>query len=202
MRAVNLLPRDVRRGSGLSLGGHAGAAPLAAAGGVALGTVVAVTAAFVVVHARATSEQKKLASARAQLTQVTAARSQTTPAAPAKTTPIVPVPAVTQELQPRLDALSTAMASRIAWDRVLREFSLVVPSDVTVSALTLNTGFSLTGTAFSQDSVARLLSRLGLIPDLSGVALQNSSADATSGLVTFSISAALKPAAPSAVTGA
>lgn len=199
MKAVNLLPRDARSRPGVSFG--TGSAPFVAAGGVALCVVVALTAAFVVTHARAAAEQKKLAAARAQLETIATPRPPRSK--PGTTTPIIPVPAVTRELAPRLDALSQALGTRIAWDRVLREFSLVVPSDVTVSELKLDSsaGFDLTGLTYSQDSVARLLSRLSLIPDLDSVSLENSSADPASGQVTFSIKAALKTA-PTVVTGA
>jgi hypothetical protein len=60
-------------------------------------------------------------------------------------------------------------------------------------------GLSITGTAFSHDGVARLLSRLMLIPDLSNVLLSSSTAGATgSTSVQFSISASIKgaPAPP------
>jgi Tfp pilus assembly protein PilN len=130
---------------------------------------------------------------------------------------IVPVPAVTSDEAPRLTAVSSALGTRIAWDRILREFSLVLPDDVKVSALTMSapdpadattgapagttaTGFSITGTAFSHDGVARLLSRLMLIPDLENVTLGNSTADPQGGDVQFSITASVRgavaPAAP------
>ena len=60
------------------------------------------------------------------------------------------------------------------------------------------------GSAFSYPSVARLLSRLGLVPDLSAVTLTNSSSD--KGGVAFSITATVKgapaPPAPVATTPA
>jgi hypothetical protein len=58
-------------------------------------------------------------------------------------------------------------------------------------------GLTLSGTAFSHDGVARLLSRLMLIPDLTDVTLSSSSAGGTGGVL-FSIGAAIKgaPALP------
>ena len=123
-----------------------------------------------------------------------------------------------------LSAVSTNLSQRIAWDRILREVSLVVPSDVTLLQLTMTApssvggrdctpggaaaqGFVIQGTAFSYDSVARLLSRLALVPDLSNVTLTStgsggsgssgSSAASPSG-VQFNITAAVKgaPVAP------
>jgi len=220
MRAVNLLPRDAQpkqsfRGSGAAI-----------VGGVAVAAVVAVAlgAGFMSAHSRALSEQGKLADAQlalqhASVTEASASADAAKRTKPAK--PIVAVPAVTAEQLPRLTALAQALAGRVAWDRVLREFSLVVPSDVTVSSLTMSSpdgvgpaaslagsgsattpaggdtkapGFSLTGLAFSNDSVARLLSRLMLVPDLTSVSLTNSSADPVSGQVSFTINAELKGA--------
>jgi hypothetical protein len=64
-------------------------------------------------------------------------------------------------------------------------------------------GFVIQGTAFSYDSVARLLSRLALVPDLSNVTLTSTGSGAAPGSsatgdVQFSITAAVKgaPAAP------
>jgi Tfp pilus assembly protein PilN len=144
-------------------------------------------------------------------------------------TPIVPPPAVTGQEASWLSAVSTNLAQRIAWDRVLREVSLVVPSDVTLLSLTMTAptaasaaaaaatggataqGFVIQGTAFSYDSVARLLSRLALVPDLSNVTLTSTSSGAapgssgsssaqTTGGVQFNITAAVKgaPAPPAA----
>ena len=98
----------------------------------------------------------------------------------------------TQE-QARLTALSSALAKRVAWDRVLRNLSLVLPDDVWLSALTASspaspasavvpvpaagappTGFILTGYTYSQAGVARLLSRLEVLPDLTNVQLLSS----------------------------
>jgi Tfp pilus assembly protein PilN len=125
--------------------------------------------------------------------------------------------------------VSANLAQRIAWDRVLREVSLVIPSDVTLLSLTMTApttasaapgaapgsaaaqGFVIQGTAFSYDSVARLLSRLALVPDLSNVTLTStgsgaapgssgSSSAQTTGGVQFNITAAVKgaPAPPPA----
>jgi Tfp pilus assembly protein PilN len=119
-----------------------------------------------------------------------------------------------------LQAVSGALSTRIAWDRILREFSLVVPDDVSVTTLNLTapptvalapgeapatvpTGLVLIGTTYSHDSVARLLERLMLIPDLTDVTLTSSTASTSGGLtiVQFNISANVKgaPVAPAVV---
>src|SRR5205085_3886634 len=69
----------------------------------------------------------------------------------------------------RVSALVSAMASRVAWDRIFREFSLVLPDDVWLTTLTahspassatstggaLPTQFAITGRTYSHDGVAR-----------------------------------------------
>jgi Tfp pilus assembly protein PilN len=211
MRAVNLLPKDLQAG-GRSIREEDPAVVV----GAALGAIVmiALIASFVTAHGKANAEQKKLVAARIEYAQVSEDRKQresklkpVKPSAPL--TPIVPPPAVTGQEATWLTSVSQVLDQRIAWDRILREVSLVMPSDVTLNALTMTApvvatpgtaapstpvqGFTITGTAFSYDSVARLLSRLALVPDLDGVTLSNSSAGGA-GDVQFSISAAVKGA--------
>ncbi|HKI92875.1 MAG TPA: PilN domain-containing protein [Gaiellaceae bacterium] len=208
MRAVNLLPRDLRVRKSFRE-----EEPALVVGAVlAVLVVIALAAGFARAHANVNTQRAQLADARASLAQIVAQRqaaTQSSPVSPA--TPIVPVPSVTSEEQPRLQAVASVLATRIAWDRLLREFSLVVPSDVTVSSLTMKApapgaasgvsaqGFALSGLTFSHDSVARLLSRLMLIPDLADVTLANSTADPATGQVSFEIDASVK-GAPVAAT--
>jgi Tfp pilus assembly protein PilN len=216
MRAINLLPRDaVARKSFKD-------EDPAVVIGSALGAVVilALAATFMNVHGKVGHEQSKLDAARQQLAQLSNRHDETPKRStkPVKQVTIVPVPAVTQEEQPRLDALTSAMSQRISWDRVLREFSQVLPSDVSITTLQLSapdasaagvttgasTGLTVSGSAYSHDGVARFLSRLALIPDLDDVTLANSNAGG--GNVQFSITAAIKGAVapvttpPAAVT--
>jgi Tfp pilus assembly protein PilN len=95
-------------------------------------------------------------------------------------------------------ALASALSKRVAWDRILRHFALVLPDDVWVTSLTgavplqsatpvaatttttasalpsTPTELSIEGYTYSQASVARLLERLQVIPDLKNVQLQQS----------------------------
>ncbi|MCW2965905.1 MAG: hypothetical protein JWO17_3157 [Actinomycetia bacterium] len=98
-----------------------------------------------------------------------------------------------QQRQTRIAALATALGQRVAWDRLLREVSQVVPSDVwllslnalapalnSTSATTpgsgnpLPQGFVITGCTYSQESVARFLARLSVVPDLDSMTLGKS----------------------------
>jgi len=104
--------------------------------------------------------------------------------------------ALAADKQARVTALSAALSRRVAWDRVFRELSLVLPNDVwlaTISAkapvpsstaiappataagaTTAATEFTIDGFTDSHDAVARLLTRLAVIPDLVNVQLQQS----------------------------
>jgi Tfp pilus assembly protein PilN len=213
MRAVNLLP------SGSESRKSFRKEDPAVVIGSALGAVVLVSLGigFMSVHSKVNAEQQKLTTARTELAKLSLTKKPPIVSKPVVTKPIVPIPAVTSEEQPRLTAITSALSTRIAWDRILREFSLVLPSDVKIAALTLTApaaptaaapgalapaasqGLSISGSAFSHDGVARLLSRLMLIPDLSDVTLSSSTAGtgAAAG-VQFSISASVKgaPAPP------
>jgi Tfp pilus assembly protein PilN len=91
-------------------------------------------------------------------------------------------------------ALASALGKEVAWDRVLRHFALVLPDDVWLTSLTgtvpldpsasavptssalpsTPTELTLQGDTYSQLSVARLLERLQVLPDLKNVQLQSS----------------------------
>jgi Tfp pilus assembly protein PilN len=113
----------------------------------------------------------------------------------------------------RVAALTVALSSRVAWDRVFREFSLVLPDDVWLTTLTAkspispatnvatgSTGapsqFTILGRTYSHDGVARLLSRLQVVPDLTNVQLLSSTRSQVAGqdVVEFSIAADIKVA--------
>jgi Tfp pilus assembly protein PilN len=186
MRAVNLLPGEGSRAA-------RGPRPAALAGAVAGVVVVAlVGGGNLVQSSRLASAQKALNAAKIQLSDTPLP-----PAAP-KVTP--PPPAVAEQMQPRLQAVSSALSTRIAWDRILREFSLILPSDVQLSSLALTVpaagastqGLELQGMTFSYDDVARLLSRMQLIPDLTDVTLGTTSV--SENVVSFTVNAGVKGA--------
>ena len=227
MRAVNLLPIDQRSG-GKSIREEDPAVVVGSALGVVV--MIALCASFYTAHSKATTQQAKLTAARLELAQLSEKRkaeiAKLKPVKPtAPVTPIVPPPSVTGQEATWLSSVSQQLGQRIAWDRLLREVSLVMPSDVSLSSLTLTApsttagaataqGFVISGSAYSYDSVARLLSRLALVPDLENVTLTNSSSGAPAGaagssssssasdLVQFNINASVKgaPVAPPPAT--
>ncbi|HEU4450183.1 MAG TPA: PilN domain-containing protein [Gaiellaceae bacterium] len=204
MRAFDLLPKEPVR----EKGGRAGLVRL----GIALLGILVVGGlggAYLFTSSGVSSKQSELDDLRAQLAELEV---------PAEA-PAAGEAALAGEGMARKTALSSALASRIAWDRVLREVSLVVPEGVWLTQLagtTPNGGsagtgapappaaptgstspnsLSVTGFATSQESVAVLLSRLAAIPELTAVQLQSSTRnDAEFGPVySFSILTAVDP---------
>jgi Tfp pilus assembly protein PilN len=181
VRAVNLLPGDETAG-----GRKTPPLPILVA---CIGTVlVAALTAVMFLSASSTVAAKKraLAEVQAQLAAI-----------PAPPTPPPGVAQLPQQHQTRLTALSTALGQRVAWDRLLKEVSQVVPSDVwlvtlnalapslapaSAAATSATQGFTVLGCTYSQDSVARFLARLQVVPDLTGMTLgKSSSGDTGSG---------------------
>ena len=179
MRAVNLLPRDDSRpGDG---------APVAVLVAVSCVVFIAsVLGAGVMFEAgKVKKAQTDLRSAQTELAAL--------PAPPPARSATDSQLATQQDA--RLAALSTALSRRVAWDRILREISLVLPDDVFLQSLKAKSpasgsnldppptptaaataqGLVIQGTTYSHDSVARLLSRLEVIPDLTNVQLVDSS---------------------------
>jgi Tfp pilus assembly protein PilN len=179
MRAVNLLPRQDTESK---------APPVPVIAGC-IGTVV-VGAVLAMMYLSGSSQ---ISHQRAALQRLQA-EYMAIPSPPAPSPVVSELP---QQRQNRTTALATVLAQRVAWDRLLREVSQVVPSDVWLvnlnaqapstaapargASVTPVVGFAVTGCTYSQDSVARFLARLALVPDLSGVTLGKSAASSTSG---------------------
>jgi Tfp pilus assembly protein PilN len=197
MRAVNLLPRDeapksFEKNRGVAFG---------AAGGAALVTV-GMVALMLSAGGTVTEQQAQVAALQAELASIPDATENAEAAAENA--------AISSELSKRTNALSSVLSNRIAWDAVLRQVSLVLPTDVWLTSLTTTapgesdaapgetttTGITLQGATYAQSGVARLLSRLNVAPVLTNVRLQSSTL-AESGsakLVQFTILADVKTA--------
>ena len=178
MRAVNLLPKDVnqqkrKQTSWPAVIGLAGAAVVIAALGAGL------------LQARGSvaDKQDELQSVSAELAAMPAANER----------PGDRSAELATERTKRAAALTSAFSYHVSWDRVLRRFALVLPDDVWLTTLTAAapktpgldttttasdssapTGFTISGYTYSQESVARLLARLSVLPDLTDVQLQTS----------------------------
>lgn len=202
MRAFDLMPKEETR----EKGGRVGLAKIAVA---LLGLVLfaGLAAAYLFTGAAVMTKQGELDDLRAQLAELDVASEEPTSEAPA----------LAGQGQARTTALSAALAIRIAWDRVLREVSLVLPEDVWLTQLSATTpnaaqggagapptavagstspnSLTAVGLARSHESVALFLSRLESIPELTMVQLQASTgADSETGRVySFTILAGVDP---------
>jgi Tfp pilus assembly protein PilN len=201
MRAVNLLPRQQvvqkrERPNPVVL--------VAAIGGAAV--LLALVAGTLLASRSVSRQQQTLSSARAVLA--------VTPAHHVSATTEAFRQQVLTQREQRSLALASALSKRVAWDRILRRFALVLPSDVWLTGLsatvpldpsptTPTTASALPATAtelnfqgytYSQEGVARLLERLSVVPDFTDVQLQSSTSTQISGqnVVTFTIVANIR----------
>jgi len=184
MRAVNLLPKDavrvVTRVQKIAIGMGTG-------GAVILTALMAMM--FLSASSTVHDSQLTLDDLKAQLAVIP----------PPAASPSAGATALAAQQGPRVAAVTAALQRRVAWDRVMRELSLVLPEDVWLSKLSAKspispsapstpgtplvaptagvppTEMTIDGYTYSHDAVARLLSRLAVIPDLQNVALQSSS---------------------------
>jgi Tfp pilus assembly protein PilN len=194
MRSVNLLPRDDRRQRP-----QPGAVLLTAVLGSVLVTAV-LAGAFMMTSSSVSDRQSELDGLRAELAAIPPA-----PEAPADNS------GLETEKSARVALLGKALGARVAWDRILREISLVLPEDIWLETLNANApdpnfvptpgkteappgGFTITGYSYSHDGVARLLARLSVLPQLERPALGSSVVDTTKArdVVKFTINASLK----------
>jgi Tfp pilus assembly protein PilN len=219
MRAINLLPRDdKRRTTGTAI-------PSAVLTTGIVGAVI-VTALlcglFLMAHGKVTRKQSTLDGLQHELAAIP------TPA----TDLVARSDALVADKQARITALNAALARRVAWDRILREFAMVLPDDVWLMKLngdppTLSTAapgtepkqasaadaaaagvqapagagtdgsvmFQIEGFTYSQNGVARLLSRLQVIPDFENVQLLTSDAEEQGGreIIHFRVGADIRP---------
>jgi len=199
VRAVNLLPREEPRRKDATSGKTVGM--IAAVGGGIV--VLALAAGFIVTGREVNTQRANLASASAELAA--------TPRKPSAVSNRRA--AIANERNRRAVALASALSQRVSWDRVLRRLALVLPDDIWLTSLAGTTpmtttdptqpttsampatessepdGLKLDGYAYSQPAVARLLSRLQAVPDLTNVQLQTSVAQKLSGhdVVQFTI---------------
>jgi Tfp pilus assembly protein PilN len=182
VRAINLLPRDdVRRGRPQK-------SQWIVLIPVALAVLLAAVLSAMFLSASGTAKDKRaeLATLQSELAAIP-----TPDASRVKTQT-----ALAADKQARVTALSGALSRRVAWDRVFRELSLVLPNDVWLATIAAKapvpsssavvppaaapgatvaaTGFTLDGFTYSHPAVARLLSRLAVVPDLVNVQLQQS----------------------------
>jgi Tfp pilus assembly protein PilN len=208
MRAVNLLPRDVKRTrKRLAVTGQ-----LAIGAPFVVGALIA--AGFLLASSKVNDNKATLQDARDRLA-----------ALPAPKAEAQPNPQLALQRDQRITALSSALQGRVAWDRLLREISAVLPGDVWLTILsahapqaatatpstattttTTSTStststipqattpavstepLSLEGYTYSPEGVARFLTRLAVIPELQDVKLIQSAQIDLAGRTVYSFS--------------
>jgi Tfp pilus assembly protein PilN len=188
MRAVNLLPRqqvEQKRQVPSTV------ALVAGIGGAAV--VLALVAGVLLANRSVNRQQQALDTARSVLA--------VTPSHQVSAKTNAFRSAVLSQREQRSLALAAAIGKRVAWDRILRRFALVLPDDVWITNLNGSvpldsasaaaaaaattsvattpsalpapaTELTIQGCTYSQASVARLLERLQVVPDLENVQLQ------------------------------
>src|SRR5690349_21461338 len=133
MRAVNLLPQNEAR--------HAPDKAQTIAIGVATGTAVVITGLLAVSFLSASSKVRQEKSDLASLQQ----QIQLLP--PKAKGPSAAQTQLVGQQKQRLTVVASALDKRVAWDRVFRELSLVLPDDVWLTGLNANSPQSSTATA-------------------------------------------------------
>jgi Tfp pilus assembly protein PilN len=194
MRPVNLLPRDDSKGQRPQPGAVTLTAVL---GGVLVTALLA--GLFLMTSSTVGDRQAEVDGLRAELAAI-----------PPPPEPTGQASTLEAEKSQRVTVLGQALGSRIAWDRVLREISLVLPEDIWLESLNANApdaaaaaapgtepskgAFTITGYSYSHDGVARLLARLSVLPQLERPTLGSSVLDKSKprSVVKFTISAALR----------
>ena len=194
MRAVNLLPRQTKlRRKRLSVAGQLALLAPFVVGGL-------ITAGYLLTTSKVNDRKASLEVLREEL---------------ASLPPPPPQPVVNEQLalqrDQRIAALSSALQTRLAWDRVLREISAVLPGDVWLTTLSAQGAtpqpaptttppsttpapgptvapLTLAGYTYSQEGVARLLTRLAVVPALQDVALVSSARSNIAGRFVYSFS--------------
>ena len=195
MRAVNLLPRDDQTRSTRKQN-----VPVLISTAVIVLVTGLVGLTYLSAKGTAESSQSELDGAKAELALLPSVADINAKDAPRRT--------LKTEHDARVTALSSALSRRIAWDRILREISLVLPNDVwlrTMSATSPTpasgaspaatppglppTLMTIEGSTYSHDAVARLITRLSVIPDLKNVWLTKSELGVVAGrsIVSFTI---------------
>jgi Tfp pilus assembly protein PilN len=203
MRAFNLMPKEVTGGAESRR-----ANPVQLALAVAALVVFAVLASmFLITNARVADKEQELNTLKSRLAALNV------PAE--KPVPQGADPALIQERDARSAALGTALATRLQWDRLLRDLSLVLPEDAWLTTLVSSGGgpgaataegappaegtqspstVELNGFARTPEAVAELLRRVEVLAEVESAQLVNATTTTLAGkeLIQFTISATLK----------
>jgi len=198
MRAVNLLPKDAERARRTT----PDPALLIGVAGFAV-VFAALFSMYMSASGKVQDKTSERSELQAELTRVTKVNP------PPKVLPAQEKVAVLRS--GRIEAVSSALSYRVPWNNILGQISLVMPSGVKLSTLTASTPVSanttyaagsttaglatITGWAYSPESVFLLLTRLKVLPPLTDVALVSNNINSGGSPVTwnFTITANIRP---------
>ena len=204
MRAVNLLPKDAERARRTT----PDPALLVGVAGLAI-----VLASLFFMFLSASQKVQDRQDQRAQAQQSYQQLIQHNP--PPKTL-LIQEKLAPQESE-RISAVSSALSYRLPWSNILGQIALVMPSGVKLITLTATTPVSanpqyaptgvgvgvagkldISGWTYSQESAFLLLTRLKILPPLTGVTLNSSARNPSSSPVTYNFSITAQIRAPGA----
>ena len=183
MRSVNLLPSEMRQLGRKKPDLATIALPVAAAASIA-----AIGFLFFQANATVSDRQSQVDAVQAQIA-----------ALPKPKRPVIDADVAATEAA-RAVALAGVLGGRVSWDRMLRDVALVLPGDISLTALQaqlpppvpagtaaatppgtatpaaplLPTGVTIEGYTKDQPSVARLLARLRTVPSFTNIQLESS----------------------------
>ena len=206
MRAVNLLPKDAERARRTT----PDPALLIGVAGLA---IVLASLFFMFLSASQKVQDRKDTRAAAQQNYQLLTRHNPPPK-------VLPVQQKLASLESeRISAVSSALSYRVPWSNILGQIALVMPSGVKLTTLTVTTPVSantqfasaapgatsagkldIAGWTYSQESAFLLLTRLKILPPLTGVTLISSVINAGASPVTYTFSISAQIQAPGATS--
>ncbi len=185
MRAVNLIPRDQRRGGGGGSGGRTGSAVYIVLG--ALGALVLATAVYTLTGNQVNSRKGQVAEVSQEATTLEQ-----------QAAALKPYTQFATLSKSRLETVTSLADSRFNWERAMRDLARALPSDVWLTSLigtvapgvTLEGGgggstgslrsavkspaIEMVGCTESQSSVSRVMARLRTMRGVQRVSLASS----------------------------
>ena len=208
MQAVNLLPRQLVVAPGRSL------QPLALVGAAAVPVIAVILVAIGYSSASSTvaAEKAKFAALQTQIAALGGVTS-ATPKTATDTATVAQWNALIAERTARRAELDSVLSQELPWDSMLRNAARILPNDVWLTALNLQspvtfgasaptssapgaapTDFTISGFGESEQSIALLLVRLRLLPTLANVSLGTTSSTTigSKAVVQFTVTASIQ----------
>ena len=208
MRAINLLPKDAERARRTA----PDPALLVGVAGLAI-VLAALFSMYLSASTKVQNKKSELGDRQSEYTILT------------KVNPPPKILLVQQKVAPleneRITAVASALSYRVPWDNILGQIALAMPSGVKLTTLTATTPvsanpqyastasggtssntpkLSITGWAYSQESVFLLMARLKILPPLTNATLISSTINSGAKPVTYTFSISAQIQAPGEIS--